>query len=568
VAEKRQSSWPKRLARESIAGLTTSLALTGPLRYAPPIMKLYSAFATVGGLTMASRVLGFVRDILIAAALGTGAVADAFFVAFRFPNLFRRLFGEGAFNSAFVPLFAKRLESSGPGAAAAFAEIALSCLLFSLLLVSALAMIAMPWLMFLLAPGFAEDPGKYDLAVLLTQIAFPYLTCMSLVALLSGVLNSTGRFMMAAATPILLNIVLIAAILLAIALGHNRQPAAGVILALAVTVAGLAQLLALWLAVRRAGFTLSVRRPGFTEDMRRLARLGIPGVVSGGITQINILVGTIIASLQAGAVSYLYYADRLYQLPLGIVGVAIGVVLLPDLSRKLHAGERAAVLDSQNRAMEVGLMLTLPAAAALYVAAEPIIAVLFQHGAFTTTDSVATASALMAYAAGLPAFVLIKVLQPAFFAREDTATPMRFAAVSVAVNAVGSIALFTVFEAIGLMPHVGIAVATSLAGWVNTALLWGVLVRNGDFVADHRLKHALSVTVLASVAMGIALAIATRVLEPYLASDQLLFVRAVSLAVLVAFGIALFGSIIMASGVVRANQLGRLFRRPSPEERN
>ena len=327
-------------------------------------MKLYKAFATVGGLTMASRLLGFARDILIAAALGSGAIADAFFVAFRFPNLFRRLFGEGAFNSAFVPLFAKRLEGEGEATAKRFAEEAMAGLLLVLVVVSAAAMLTMPWLMMLLAPGFVADPAKYDLAVNLTQIAFPYLTCMSLVALLSGVLNSMHRYWAAAAAPILLNIVLISAIAFAIVMGYAEKPAAGYVLACGVLLAGFAQLTMLWLAVKQAGLDLKLIRPRYSEGVRRLVQLGIPGLISGGITQINIVVGTIIASLQAGAVSYLYYADRLYQLPLGIVGVAVGVVLLPELARRLRAGDHSGAMDSQNRSLEFSLLLTLPAAVA------------------------------------------------------------------------------------------------------------------------------------------------------------------------------------------------------------
>ena len=285
-------------------------------------MKLYRAFATVGGLTMVSRIFGFIRDVMTAAVLGTGAVADAFFVAFRFPNLFRRLFAEGAFNSAFVPLFAKHLEGEGQSAARKFAEEALAGLLFVLLLLTAIAEVAMPWLMYALAPGFSADPSKFDLAVLLTQITFPYLLCISLVALLSGVLNSLGRFSMAAAAPILLNVVLIGALLVAAALGFNNSPGSGIVLAWGVAVAGLVQLAALWIAVRRAGLHLRLVRPVLSADMKRLLRLGIPGVISGGVTQLNIAIGTIIASLQAGAISYLYYADRLYQLPLSIVRVA------------------------------------------------------------------------------------------------------------------------------------------------------------------------------------------------------------------------------------------------------
>lgn len=522
---------------------------------------LYRAFATVGGLTMISRILGFVRDILIAAALGSGIVADAFFVAFRFPNLFRRLFGEGAFNAAFVPLFAKRLEGEGEGAARHFAEEALSVLLFTLLGFSAVVMLAMPWLMVILAPGFSEIPSKYNLAVLLSQIAFPYLLCMSLVALLSGVLNSLGRFWAAAAAPILLNIVLISSISLAIWLGFSQRFGAGIILSIGVTVAGLAQLLMLWIAVRRAGLRFRVRWPRYTLGVKRLVELGIPGVIAGGITQINIVVGTIIASLQAGAVSYLYYADRLYQLPLGIVGVAIGVVLLPELSRKLRAGEHATAMHSQNRSMEFALLLTVPAAVALAVAAEPIITVLFERGAFTASDTKATALALTAFAIGLPGFVLIKVFQPAFFAREDTQTPMRFAGVNMVVNVVGSLGLFYLFDSWGYPPHVGIALATSIAGWANALLLWIELARRGDFAIDARLVRNLPIILIASAAMGAVLWYALPWIAPYIASGTVLPVRFAALAGLVAVGCIIFFSLVIATGVLNLRQLAGMARR-------
>ena len=518
---------------------------------------LYRAFATVGGLTMISRMLGFVRDILIAAALGTGFVADAFFVAFRFPNLFRRLFGEGAFNAAFVPLFARRLEGEGPEEAHRFAEEALSGLTWVLILFSAVAVLAMPWLMLVLAPGFSETAEKYDLAVQLTQIAFPYLLCMSLVALLSGVLNTYQRFWAAAAAPIVLNIVLISAILIALALGYAGQPGSGYVLAIGVTIAGIAQLLMLWIAVRRAGIRLSFRWPRYTDGMKRLVTLGIPGIISGGITQINIVVGTIIASLQAGAVSFLYYADRLYQLPLGIVGIAIGVVLLPDLARKLRAGDMAAVQESQNRSLEFALMLTIPAAIALGVAAEPIISVLFERGAFTAADTTATAWALIAFSLGLPAFVLIKVFQPAFFAREDTKTPMWFAGVSMIVNVAGSFALFYWFKSQGWMPHVGIALATSAAGWVNAVLLWLVLARNGEFSWDLKLARNVPMIAIASGIMGAGLWYAMPYLDPYTNSAATLPERIAGLGALVFGGGAVFFGILMATGTFRLRQLVR-----------
>lgn len=523
-------------------------------------MKIYRAFATVGGLTMISRLLGFVRDILIAAALGSGAVADAFFVAFRFPNLFRRLFGEGAFNSAFVPLFSKRLEGDGHDAARQFAEEALSALFFVLVAFSTIAILAMPWLMYVLAPGFYTDPEKYNLAVVLTQVAFPYLLCMSLVALLSGALNALDRFWAAAAAPIVLNVILIAALCLIFFFGLAKQNDAGLVLSVGVTLAGLGQLALLWISAKKAGLNLRLRRPRYTDDMKRLVSLGIPGVISGGITQINIVVGTIIASLQAGAVSYLYYADRLYQLPLGIVGVAIGVVLLPDLSRKVRAGDQNAVYESQNRSLEFALALTLPAAVALAVAAEPIIRVLFERGAFVASDTSNTALALMAFSLGLPAFVLIKVFQPAFFAREDTKTPMRYAGYNLVVNVIGSLSLFFVFQKLGYPPHVGIALATSIAGWVNAFFLYARLKRDDAFRGDRRLARSLPLILVASAVMGGVLWVLLSYLAPFVATGQPLYVRSGGLFVLVSVGLAVYAAAIFATGVVSPRKVLSLGR--------
>ena len=464
---------------------------------------------------MVSRVFGFVRDILIAAVLGTGAVADAFFVAFRFPNLFRRLFGEGAFNSAFVPLFAKRLEGEGREAARAFAEEAMSGLVLILVTLTVVAQIAMPFLMYGLAPGFSATPEKFDLAVLMTRITMPYLLCMSLVALLSGVLNSVGKFVESSSVSIVLNVTMMAATLVALGLGYRNDPTAGIIQAWGVFAAGLLQLWLLVDGARRNGLSLKLRRPRMSEDMRRLIKLGIPGVIAGGVTQINIVIGTVVASLQDGAVSHLYYADRIYELPLAIVGIAIGVVLLPDVSRHLRAGDHAAVMDSQNRSLEFAMLLTVPAAVALAVVPVEIVKGLFERGAFTAADTPATAYALAIFSVGLPSFVLIKVFQPAYFAREDTATPMRFAVLSLTVNTLGSIGLFFLFRRLGLMPHLGIAVATTLGGWLNAGLLYAVLVRRGAFVTDARLKRALPRIMLASLVMGAALWFTAVALEPW-----------------------------------------------------
>ncbi len=405
-------------------------------------MKFYRGFATVGAMTIMSRVLGFARDVLIAAVLGTSYAADAFFVAFRVPNMFRRLFAEGAFDAAFIPLFAKRLHADGPDAARVFAGQALSGLTVLLVAFTVLAEIAMPWLMLLLAPGFRSDPEKFALAVMLARIALPYLAFMSLVALYTGVLNAFGRFAIAAFAPTLLNVVLIAVLLAFIASGSSNQSAAGVALAWGIAASGVLQVLVVAIAAAKLGMRLPWERPRLTPDMRRLAALAAPGVVAGGMAQLTVVIGTIIATLQDRVVSWLYYADRLFQLPLGVIGVAIGVVLLPTLSHKLRSGDHEAVLASENRALEFALLLTMPATVALFLAAEPIMRVLFERGAFTAVDTKATAAMLAALALGLPAYVLIKVLHPSFFAREDTKTPMIFAGISMAANIVLSFTLF------------------------------------------------------------------------------------------------------------------------------
>src|SRR5260221_9488452 len=345
-------------------------------------MSLLKNFATVGGATASSRILGFIRDMFIAAALGSGPVAEAYFVAQRIPNLFRRLFAEGAFASAFVPLFTKLHESEGREAARKFAEEAMAGLATVLLVFTVVGEVAMVWLTFALAPGFAADPAKFDLTVLLSRIAFPYLFLISIVSLLSGALNGLGRFVAAAFSQTLLNALLIAALVFVYASGEVGTVKAGVLLTASVTVGGVVQLAFLFFACHRAGIALTPRLPRWTPGVSRLTRLAGPSVIAGGIVQINIVVGTIVASLEPGAGSWLYYADRLYQLPLGIVGIAIGIVLLPDLARALRAGRNADASHAQNRSIEFAAALTLPAAVALFVIPGPPISVLFERGSF------------------------------------------------------------------------------------------------------------------------------------------------------------------------------------------
>ena len=466
-------------------------------------MNLVRAAATVGSLTMVSRVLGFLRDAMIAATLGAGILADAFFVAFKLANLLRRLFAEGAFNAAFVPLFARTFEGDGKEEARRFAEEALAVLASVLLIVVLLAEIGMPLLVRVLASGFEPESARFLLAVELSRITFPYLALISLAALFSGMLNALGHFWVAAFAPIILNLVLISSLLLASL--HPATPAHA--LAWGVSIAGVLQLgLVAW-ATARHGFAPRLQRPRLTPRVRRLNRLILPGVFGAGVYQLNLVVDTWFAShLPAGAVSYLFYADRLNQLPLGLVGVALGTVLLPILARQIRAGQVATALHSQNRALEIGLFLTLPATVALIVLAEPIIQLLFERGAFDRSATVATAGALAALAVGLPAYVLIKVLVPAFFAREDTRTPVLVAGVALLSNIV------IINLLIDRYAHVGIALATAIANWLNALLLGFFLHRRGYLQLDTRLISRLPRMLLASAAMAMCLWLLPRAL--------------------------------------------------------
>jgi putative peptidoglycan lipid II flippase len=496
-------------------------------------MKLYRGFATVASITLLSRVLGFVRDVLIAAMLGTSSVADAFFVAFRVPNMFRRLFAEGAFDAAFIPLFAKRLHAEGPPAAQAFAGQALAGLTLVLVVFTVLAEIAMPWLMLLLAPGFASDAAKFDLAVMLARIALPYLVFMSLVALYSGMLNAFGRFAIAALAPTLLNVVLII-VLLALVAFRSGQTTAGIALAWAITASGVLQVIVVALAAARIGMRVPIERPHLTPDMRRLMTLSAPGVIAGGMAQLTMVISTIIATLQDRVVSWLYYADRIFQLPLGVIGVAIGVVLLPDLSHKLRSGDHDAVLASENRALEFALLLTMPAAIALFIASGPIMCVLFERGAFTAADTQATAAMLSALALGLPAYVMIKVLHPSYFAREDTKTPMIYAGVAMASTAILS---FVLFLAVGAT---GIAIASMLSGWINVGLLIATLKRRDGFKPDQTFRRRFAGICAASAVMGVVVFALVKLLDPWFAPTSGLPAQGAALITLVGVGLLVY----------------------------
>ncbi len=503
-------------------------------------MSLIRGFFTVGLWTMASRVLGFLRDIVIAATLGAGPVAEAFFVAFTLPNMFRRFFAEGAFNMAFVPMFSKRLETGEDPDG--FASDALSAMVGLLVVLVALAMLAMPWLVLAMASGFAGDE-RFDLAVIFGRIVFPYILFISLAALLSGVLNASGRFVAAAAAPVLLNVLFIGAMGLGAALRWDI----GIVLSWTVPLAGIAQMALVWVAARRAGFAIRLHWPRLTPELKRLAVIAGPALLAGGVVQINLIVGRQVASFTEGAIVWLSFADRLYQLPLGVVGVAVGIVLLPDLSRRLAGGDEAGARDAFNRAAEISLALTLPAAVALGVIAMPLISVLFERGAFLHEDSAATALALVIYAAGLPAFVFQKVLQPLYFARENTKAPFRFALVALVVNAV---------IAVGLMPIIGYlaaALGATVAGWAMVLLLWRGSRGYGNAAAlDSRFIDRAWRIAVASLIMGGVLAAVQATLQGWLADPTL---RYAALLILVAAGMATYA---IVGQVLRAFSIAEL----------
>ncbi|MEM1340954.1 MAG: murein biosynthesis integral membrane protein MurJ [Pseudomonadota bacterium] len=523
-------------------------------------IRMVASFMTVGVWTLASRILGFVREILIAAFIGAGPVAEAFFVAFSLPNMFRRFFAEGAFNTAFVPMFAKKVEADE--APLAFARQAFAGLATLLLMLTLIAQVAMPWLVLAMASGFVGDL-RFDLATLMGRIAFPYILLISLAAALSGVLNSIGRFAAAAAAPVLLNVILIAALLAAeMGLGPEfpvptgEDPTGlrhGTLLTLAVPLAGLAQLALVWWAAARAGFPVRLSPPRLSPDLKRLAIIAGPAMLAGGVVQINLLVGRQVASFFDGAIVWLSFADRLYQLPLGVIGIALGVVLLPELSRRLRAGEGDAAQASLSRAAELALALTLPAAVILVIVPLPVVSVLFERGAFTADDTANTALALAVYGLGLPAFVMQRVLQPVYFARADTVRPFRYALVAMVVNAVIAIGL-------GLtIGFIGAAIATTLAGWVMLGLLARGRRNFGpETQFDRRFRKRLWGMIAASVGLGAILWAVLLTLGPMFGLEGW---RYLALGILLGTGLGGYLLLAQIFGALRISELRGALRR-------
>jgi putative peptidoglycan lipid II flippase len=522
-------------------------------------VKLARALGSVGGLTLVSRVLALVRDTLQASFVGAGFASDAFFVAFRLPNMFRALFAEGAFSAAFIPMFNRKVaEGEGLPAGLRFAEQTLAVLLPVLLAFTAL-MLAAAWpITWGLSGGFKDPtPDQFAFAVTLSRITIPYLLLISLASLLGGILNSLNRFWVNAAAPILLNVSMVAALWFF----HGPDAyATARAQAISVTVGGVLQLLWLMIACRQAGVSLRLRRPRLDADLRQLLKLIVPAAVGAGAVQVNLAVSTALAGrlLDPGSISYIYYADRLNQLPLGLIGIGLGTILLPTVSRMLRHGQEAEAMDTQNRGIELALFLTLPATAAFIFAAEPIIRGLFQHGAFDAHDTAKCAWALSAFSIGLPSYVLVKVLTPGFYARADTKTPVRYAMISVAVNLAGNILLIPTLGRIG-MGHVGPPLATALASCLNVFMLYRTLGSRGHFEADRQLKRRLPRLALAALIMGGALLLLGPYADPWLTRG--LWVRAAALSALVGGGAAVYAIASFATGAFALDDLKTLLRR-------
>ncbi len=454
---------------------------------------MHKDLISVGALTLLSRATGFFRDVLLGSVLGAGLIADAFVVAFRLPNHFRAIFGEGAFNAAYVPCYAGLLETKGHEQARVFSSEIFTLLLLSQIVLLVFAWAFMPFFIDLLAPGFREDPQKFALTVSLTRITFPYLLFITLVTLQSGTLNALGRFAAAAFAPVLLNLVMIACLALAFLF-----PNAGYAASWGVTISGVAQFILVFWAVWRAGALESLMRPEFTADVKRFFRILGPAVIGSAGVQIALFADTIIASLlPTGGPSSIYYADRIYQLPIGVIGIAAGTVLLPEMSRRFAAGEPAAAFSAQNRTLGLSLILAAPFFVTFIMIPDLIMRGIFLRGAFTEEAVEASASVLQAYGFGLIAIVLIRSAVASFQSRGDTKTPMYISLFAVAINVALKIVLFKPYGAAGL------AIATAVGAWLNFLLLIGIAYRQGALRPAFSLGQTVACVSVASFALSV-----------------------------------------------------------------
>ncbi|MGH1403400.1 MAG: murein biosynthesis integral membrane protein MurJ [Alphaproteobacteria bacterium] len=513
-------------------------------------MKLVKAMATVAGMTGLSRIAGFVRDIATAAYLGAGPIADAFFIALKLPNFFRRVTAEGAFSIAFVPLYSKTVEIENRKTADLFASNTFMVMLCFLSVFTILALLAMPYVIQAIAPGLSNDPLRFPLAIELSRITFPYLLLMSLTALLGGVLNALDRFAPFAFAPVLFNISLIVSLLVS-----EHFETAGHALSWGLLGAGVLQFLFLLGCTYRAGVRLTFAVPKLNADVRKVLKLMGPAVIGAGVVHVNLFADLIMASfLETGSISYLYYADRLNQLPLGVVGIAVGTALLPMLSRAMTKEDTTHASNLFNRALEYCLLLALPAAIALAVIPLPLITILFERGAFTAADSLITSSVLMAYALGLPAYITIKVFSTAHWAREDTTTPVRISVVATLLNIALSIVLI---QFIGV---VGIALATGVTGWLQFYLHVRALKDHPSAQIDATFIRNAPRIVVASCIMGTGVYILAAFLKPYLFHESF-GIQICALGGIIFSGAMIYGVLILSLGVVRRSDLMRVIKR-------
>lgn len=517
-------------------------------------MSLFKSIATFGGFTMVSRVTGFLRDMVLANLLGAGAMADAFVVAFKLPNLFRSLFAEGAFTSAFVPLFSQKLVSEGRKKSIFFAAQAMA-----VLIVFALSFVLvfegfMPYVVKVLAPGFAHDAQKTALAVNLCRITFPFLFFISIVSFQGGILNSFEKFAAPASAPIILNLTMIFAAFVFVPF----MPTAAHGIALGITLAGILEMIYLHVALRKIDVRIHpyihIGKILHNPEIKTLFKRIAPGVVGAGIYQINMMVDTIIVSLVGtGAISWLYYANRLQQLPLGVVGAAISVALLPILSKSLKANNIAEAQATQNKAVEYGLLLSFPAAVLLIVLAEPIVSLLFRHGKFLDADAQQTAYAVMAYSIGLPFYVMTKAMMPNFFARGDTVTPVKYSAVVFVTNFGFNLLLMRYFG------HIGIALATTIAAFVSLSQYVFGLYHRGYWRFTKPLLKQMIKIIFISLVMGAVVKLADVYLSSFFATGKMFLL--LRLSVLGIFALAIFLILAKIFSVINFRDVANSMRR-------
>ncbi|MFA7275220.1 MAG: murein biosynthesis integral membrane protein MurJ [Pseudobdellovibrionaceae bacterium] len=513
-------------------------------------MKLLNAMATIASFTMVSRITGMVRDMLTASFLGAGPVADAFFVALKLPNFFRRVAAEGAFSVSFVPLYTRTIEQEGEEAGGRFAGEVLTVMAVILALFSAVMMAGMPWIIHVIAPGFEEGTLRYDLAVILTQITFPYLMLMSFSSLFGGMLNSHNKFGPFAAAPIIFNLTIIAAMF---TLGFV-MPTMGHSMSVGITLSGVLQLGMMVYFIRK--YKINFRFSPFVigAKTKQLFKLMAPGVLSAGLYQVNLFVDMIVASLlPEGSISYLYYADRLNQLPLSLAGIAIGTALLPMLSKSLAAGDKDESRDLFNRSLEFCFFLAVPATVALLIVPLPMVATLFEHGKFTAEDTATTAYVLMGYGIGLPAYIASKVFMTAFWAREDTMTPVRISVLTALTNILLCLLL------IGWMGVAGVSVATGLVGWMQVYLLNKKLKGHESMQFDERLKTVFPKIVVCSCIMAVVLSVLGYGLYDFFHGD--LWVKIPALVALLGAGAITYAVAIHVSGVLKISDIKHYLKR-------